>query len=271
MNAFRRLVFAAVIAGLITGGLVTLAHYFGTASIIARAEIYEKAAEDAQQMPALAHTHDHAAAGTTLNMDHHSVAARSTPEMGHGSSAPEWEPKNGLERTLYTAFADMVTAIAFSLLLVAAFELRGRNMDWRTGLFWGLAGFAVFTLAPGLGLPPEVPGTAAAPLHARQVWWAATAAATAGGLALLFLQRRPIWVLVGVVLLIAPHLYGAPQPAEYKSAAPEALAHEFIVITTTTSLLFWIVLGTLSGFFFDLLGRSSENSDAFDALSIRSR
>ena len=268
MNAFRRLVFTAVIAGLITGGLVTLAHYFGTASIIARAEVYERAADDADHAPTLAHTHDHDAASTTPDTDQHSVAARAMPAMHNDSAAPEWEPKNGVERTLYTALADMVTAIAFSLLLVAAFELRGRNVDWRTGLFWGLAGFAVFALAPGLGLPPEVPGTAAAPLHARQVWWAATAAATAGGLALLFLQRRPTWVLVGVMLLVAPHLYGAPQPAEYKSAAPEALAHEFVVITTTTSLLFWIVLGTLSGFFFDLLGRSPVRSDASDALSI---
>ena len=34
-------------------------------------------------------------------------------------------------------------------------ELSGGITDWRQGLFWGLAGFAVFTLAPGLGLPPS--------------------------------------------------------------------------------------------------------------------
>ena len=31
------------------------------------------------------------------------------------------------------------------------------SLSWRQGLFWGFAGFAVFTLAPGLGLPPELP------------------------------------------------------------------------------------------------------------------
>src|SRR3954465_6552747 len=252
MDAFRRLVFTALIAGLISGGLITLAHHFGAASIIARAEGDEKAADNAGQMPGIADTQDHAAAGTIPDQDHHSAAARSMPGMDHVSSTAEWEPADGMERTLYTALVDMITAIAFSLMLVAAFELRGEKVDWHSGLFWGLAGFATFTLAPGLGLPPEVPGTVAAPLHARQIWWIATAAATAAGLALLCLQRRPLWSLTGVVLLVAPHLYGAPQPAEYKSVAPAALANEFVVVTTITSLLFWITLGTLSGFFFNL-------------------
>lgn len=256
MDVLRRLVFTAVIAGLITGGLVTLAHYFGTASIIARAEVYEKAADEAEQVVTPAPVHSHPVAGTVPDMNHQATT-RVMPDMDHGSAVPEWEPKDGIERTLYTALADMVTAVAFSLLLVAAMELRGGNMDWRTGLFWGLAGFVVFTLAPGLGLPPEVPGTAAAPLHARQIWWASTAAATAGGLVLLFLQRRPVWVVAGLVLLIVPHLYGAPQPSEYKSAAPEGLAHEFIVIATITSLLFWIVLGTLTGFILNAMRSSS--------------
>lgn len=265
MDVLRRLVFTAVIAGLITGGLVTLAHFFGTASIITRAKVYEKAAEEADQIAAPAPMRSHDGAGTASDMDH-PATARVMPGMDHGSSVPEWEPKDGVERTLYTAVADTVTAVAFSLLVVAALELRGGDVNWRAGLFWGLAGFAVFTLAPGLGLPPEVPGTAAAPLHARQVWWASTAAATAGGLALLFLQRRPIWVLAGIVLLIAPHLYGAPQPSEYKSVAPEGLAREFVVTATITSLLFWIVLGTLTGFVLNSMRLSSTKPTMVGAL-----
>ena len=93
-----------------------------------------------------------------------------------------------------------------------------------------------------------MPGTEAAPLLDRQLWWIATALATGGGLALLFLTRRAIWVLAGVALIVLPHVYGAPQPAEYKSLAPEAVAHEFIVAVVITSLLFWLALGTLSGF-----------------------
>ena len=65
-------------------------------------------------------------------------------------------------------------------------------MTWRDGLLWGLAGFVVFTAAPGLGLPPELPGMPVAPLTARQTLWIATAAATAGGLCLLAF-RHTAW------------------------------------------------------------------------------
>jgi predicted cobalt transporter CbtA len=79
-----------------------------------------------------------------------------------------------------------------------------------------------------------------------------------------------MWVLAGVVLLVAPHLCGAPQPAEYTSAAPEALAHEFVVIATVTSLLFWVVLGTLSGFIFSTMRKSSSNKARIGAFSLGS-
>jgi cobalt transporter subunit CbtA len=137
-------------------------------------------------------------------------------------------------------------------LLIAAYAVSGRAIDWRQGVYWGLAGFAVFTLAPGLGLPPEVPGTASAALDPRQVWWVATVLLTAAGLALLFYVRepKPLWVAVAVALIVAPHAIGAPQPAEYGSAAPEVLAHRFIAAVTMASLLFWAVLGGLSGYFY---------------------
>ena len=60
---------------------------------------------------------------------------------------------------------------------------------------------------------------------------------------LLLSLRQPL----GVVAIILPHLYGAPQPAEYKSLAPEGLAHQFIVAAVVTSLLFWLALGSLTG------------------------
>ena len=230
MNVFRRLVFTAVLAGLLTGGLISLAHHFGTASIIARAEVFEKATGGA------AASHSHATADAAPHQ--HAAAAG-------------WEPQDGIERTAYTVLANVTTAIAFSLLLVAAFELRGGDVTWRTGLLWGLAGFVVFTLAPGLGLPPELPGTAAAPVAARKLWWllTATATATATGLGLLLLQRRPALILAGVVLLAAPHVYGAPQPSKYGSTAPEELAYQFRVVAMVTSFVFWTLLGAAAGYF----------------------
>ncbi|TJW23186.1 MAG: cobalt transporter, partial [Mesorhizobium sp.] len=78
--------------------------------------------------------------------------------------------------------ASVVTGIGFALILVAASEFAGGIGNWRQGLFWGLAGFAVFTLAPNLGLPPELPAMPAPDLAQRQIWWTATVVATAAGL-----------------------------------------------------------------------------------------
>lgn len=227
MSVFNRIVIVAALAGLIAGVFVTAAHHFGTAAIIAKAEVFEKAA-------------DAAAPVTSSDM----------AGMSHSDESAMWEPKDGFERTAFTVLADVLTGIGFALLLASAFVLSGRDVDWRKGIYWGLAGFATFTLAPGLGLPPEVPGTAAAPLLDRQIWWVATAMATGAGLAMLFLTQRAAWALAGVALLVLPHIFGAPQPIEYKSAAPESLAHQFVVAAVITSLLFWVVLGSLTGFLY---------------------
>lgn len=80
----------------------------------------------------------------------------------------------------YTFLFNVLTAIGFGLLVAAALSF-DKNASWRRGLMWGLAGFTTFTLAPSLGLPPEIPGAEAAPLFQRQVWWIGTATASGAG------------------------------------------------------------------------------------------
>ena len=247
MALFRRIVFVAALAGLMAGLFVTALHQVGTVPVILKAEVYEQAADQASDQPA---GHDHATAA-----GHSHDAAAVVP---HEHDSGGWEPQDGLERTAFTALADILTGIGFALLLVCGYaltaSLTGRQTGWRQGLLWGLAGFAVFTLAPGLGLRPEIPGTEAAPLTDRQVWWAATALATAAGLGLLVFGRRALLAVLGVALLVLPHVIGAPLPAEFHSAAPEALAHRFAETAFATSLLFWAALGALSGYFYQRFG-----------------
>ena len=152
-----------------------------------------------------------------------------------------------MQRHSLTAAANVLTAIGFSLLLAGIYALRGGTVNWHEGLLWGLSGFVVFTVAPGLGLPPEPPGVPAASLELRQVWWIATAAATAMGLALIFLQRSAWAAVLGFCLIVAPHLFGAPELADSHTEVPEALSHRFMVAVTITSLLFWALLGSLTG------------------------
>ena len=74
----------------------------------------------------------------------------------------------------------------------------------------GPPGFLVFTVAPGLGLPPELPGVPSAALGPRQIWWVATAAAAAMGLGLVCLKRSPWASVLGLTLIALPHLISAP-------------------------------------------------------------
>ena len=108
----------------------------------------------------------------------------------------------------------------------------------------------MFFVAPSLGLPPELPGTAAAPVGERQLWWSLTALATAGGIGLIAFGRKWTFALAGLILLAAPQLAGAPQPLVHTSMAPPELAHAFIVASALANAAFWLVLGGCTAFFF---------------------
>jgi len=220
MAVFRRLVLVALCAGLLSGIFATAAHQIGTVPVILKAEMYEEAAE---HQAASVQAHEHNAM---------------------------WEPENGAERTTYTLIADILTGIGFALLLAAGLTLRGGEVTWRAGLFWGLAGFAAFTIAPGLGLPPQVPGSETAPLFERQAWWLVTAVSTGCALALFSFTRRAPWAILAAILIVLPHFYGAPHPTDHSAEAPESLARQFVVSVTIVSFLFWVILGASTGYFF---------------------
>jgi cobalt transporter subunit CbtA len=224
MPIFRSIVFIAALAGLVAGLAMTGMQYAGTVPLILKSEIFETAAP--------AHDHGTHASG---------AAAHEHEEVG-------WAPADGFERSVYTALGNVVTSIGFALLLLAASELAGGLAGWRQGLFWGLAGFVAFTLAPGLGLPPKLPAMPAADLTARQVWWAATVAATSLGLALLVFRRSLPVAVLAVALIVLPHLVGAPKPARFESPVPPALVHDFVAMVTVVSLVFWATLGVTAGF-----------------------
>src|ERR1700748_1728725 len=102
MSTFRSIVFSSVVAGFVVGMIVTVIQQFGTVPLILKAEVFEKAAGAHQDAPAVNAAHE-AAAGH----DH----------SGHEHAAEAWEPRDGLERTIYTAAANVLTAIGFALLL----------------------------------------------------------------------------------------------------------------------------------------------------------
>jgi len=56
--------------------------------------------------------------------------------------------------------------------------------------------------------------------------------------------------VLAMLLIALPHLWGAPQPAEPGSAAPEALAHRFAVAVTVVCFLSWAALGSSTAYFY---------------------
>jgi cobalt transporter subunit CbtA len=162
-------------------------------------------------------------------------------------------------RLVDTFLFNIRNGVGFGLLLSALLVLRGRPTGIGQGVLWGLAGFAAFTLAPAAGLPPELPGSISAPLEGRQIWWLLTAAATAGGIALLTLQARLIWMGAGVLLILLPHIVGAPHADVHGETLPAELAAAFVGLSIGTMALFWIVLGGVAGYCHDrFAGGSAE-------------
>lgn len=228
MTLFRNVVFVAALAGLVAGLFMAAMQAYATVPLIIQAESFEGA-----------------------GAGHHHHGEEAADGHSHGEEVAEgeegWAPADGFERFFYTSMANIVTAIGFGLVLVVVSEFAGGIAGWRQGLFWGLAGFATFALAPGLGLPPELPAMPAAELGARQTWWLATVVATGAGLALIVLRRTPALAALGLLLVAAPHIVGAPQPTSFETPVPAALHHDFVVAVTVTNLLFWAVLGSVAG------------------------
>ncbi|HEY0287187.1 MAG TPA: CbtA family protein [Pseudomonas sp.] len=224
---FKRIAQTAGFTGLLAALLLTLLQSLWVAPLILQAETYEKAPA-AQVQP-----HDHAEGAMP----------------GHVHDAQAWEPEDGWQRVLSTTGGNLVVAVGFALMLAALYTLRapGRTSQ---GALWGLAGFAVFVLAPTLGLPPELPGTAAADLTQRQLWWIGTAASTAVALALLVFAQSWMLKVLGVAILLVPHVIGAPQPQVHASLAPEALESQFKIASLLTNAVFWVAMGVISAWLF---------------------
>lgn len=167
----------------------------------------------------------------------------------HGIEAAAWEPEDGWQRVASTTGGNLVVAVGFGLMLAGLYTLRapGRTGE---GVLWGLAGYVVFTLAPTLGLPPELPGSAAADLASRQLWWVGTAASTAVALALLIFAKGWAFKFIGLALVLIPHVIGAPQPLQHESLAPEELEQQFRWAAQAINATFWIALGVASAWLF---------------------
>jgi len=234
----NRILWAALVAGIVGGLATAVLQHFTTTPLILAAELYE-GGEAAAAAPA-------SPGGATFGQAR-LVLVHSHGEAAEGE-AEGWAPADGIERTLYTSIATIGTAFGFALILLSAMILANVRITARSGLLWGIAGFAAAGLAPALGLAPELPGSAAADLGARQLWWAGTAVATAAGLWLALRVSAPAAIAGGIALMLLPHLLGAPHPAAFTSTAPAELSGHFAAASLVVMAVVWALAGTLAGY-----------------------
>jgi cobalt transporter subunit CbtA len=251
----QRMVTSALFAGFGAGLLAALLHFAFVQKLILLGEQYESG-----QLTHFASGSDPAAAGhdgmaaansvePTAAPDTAVVAAAPDPHAAHHAAGAE---PSDTSRNALTALFSVVVYVAYALILVAGFGLAdhyGKRITAREGLLWGLAGFAAFQLMPAMGLAPELPGTIAAELHLRQIWWWSTAGATMAALALIGYGRGILPIIVSVALLAAPHIIGAPEAEQFWGVAPPELAASFAARVLGDGLAVWAVLGWLAGWF----------------------
>ena len=231
---FRQIIFYALLVGILSGLVLTVAQFWQVIPIIQNAERYENATMQ-----------------ITASVDGHSDHDHS----GHEHSADAWSPQDGIERTSFTLLSNVLTAIGMALLLLFAIVSSNKSvslskLNWQYGLLWGAAGYAVFYLVPSIGVPPGIPGANEAPLEARQQWWLLAVTCTAIGLAVVAFGKSP-WRWAGIGILALPYLIGAPPApsAAFINHSPRVinelteLAHQFISATAIAYAAFWLALG----------------------------
>ena len=218
---FTRILTSALFAGAVAGLLAALLQLYFVQPVLLHAELYEGG--------------DLVHFGATSEVSAH-------PELGGLDPV-----RDGLS-TVFT----MLVYSGYALIMIALMSLaeqRGAVISARTGLIWGVAGFLVVHFAPGFTLAPEVPGVAAADVYARQVWWFATVAAAAVALWLIAFGHS--WKAWGpaVVLLLTPHVIGAPEPDVFTGPVPTEIGALFAARAYGVGLAAWVMVGCLGGYF----------------------
>lgn len=212
---FRRLIAKALLVGIFSGLILTVVQLLGVLPLISAAESYEIAEQSVMQA---------------------------------------WAPEEGRERMLHTLLNNIFSAMGFALIMLGAMNmvqlLRIDQINVYKGLLWGIAGFMVFFLLPGIGLPPEIPGMQAASLQQRQLWWVFTAVCAVTGFALLCYSPK-VYKLCALIVLALPFIIGAPHlpGPEFSHPDPAVIIslvqiHEqFITASFVANFIFWLLCG----------------------------
>ncbi|MGB7316933.1 MAG: CbtA family protein [Planktotalea sp.] len=218
----KNLLSSAVLAGVAAGLIAALLQFWFVIPTLLEGELYETGAR------------------VHFATDGSTQSEKGAPALG-----------SDMMRHAMTIAFNLVTFTGYGLILLAAMIFaheKGHVLSARKGIIWGLAGFVAVQLAPAIGLPPELPGTPAAEVGPRQIWWASTIIATALGLAFMAFGRGSV-ALLCIPLILVPHLIGAPHLDTYFGIAPPELSAHFVTLSLGVALVGWSFLGFFCAWF----------------------
>ncbi len=219
---FGRILTSALFAGAAAGLIAALLQLFFVQPVLLHAELYES--------------------GELVHFGGEAVSAH--PDLPGLFD----EPMRNLLRILFT----MLTYTGYALVMVALMsqaERQGHEITARHGIIWGLAGFVTFHFAPGLTLAPEVPGVAAADVGARQAWWVATVASAGVAMWLIAFGGNLVAYVIAALLLMAPHVIGAPEPDSFTGPVPTEIGALFAARAFGIGMAAWVLLGAFCAYF----------------------
>lgn len=229
---------SALFAGIAAGLIAVLLQFWLVTPLLLEGEEYETGNKSHFDgvLTMQEETHDHSA---------HEHAA---------DDGEDDEPENMFVRHSKSFVVSLITFTGYGLILVAGFALAGtfgHSVTLQKGMIWGLLAFVALQLAPAAGLTPELPGTPAADVVARQYWWFGTAIASVIGIALIAFGKGLPFIPAGAFLLALPHVIGAPELPYYAGVAPPELSALFATRTLFVAMIAWVALGAVAGYFWD--------------------
>lgn len=218
---FTRILTSALFAGAASGLIAALLQLWFVQPVLLHAELYET--------------------GALLH-------------FGANSNVPAVQDVGGVDplRDGLSIVFTMLVYSGYAMVLLAAMavaEERGAEINASKGLIWGIAGFVAVHFAPGFSLAPEVPGVAAADVTLRQIWWFATVIMAAIAMGLIGFGKNWMAWVGAALLLLAPHVYGAPEPEVFTGPVPTEIGALFAARALGVGMAAWVLLGIFAGFF----------------------
>ena len=123
----NRVLTVSLLAGLLAGLIIAALQHVTTTPLILKAETYEAAMR--AQAPSFAAFDGPAFPGKVFSGDARIILAHGPSGDAPGHDHAEWKPQDGFQRTAFTTFVTIATAVGFAALLLGGMIAANETID----------------------------------------------------------------------------------------------------------------------------------------------